>query len=161
MTIETLIRIPLSSSLVPATFGTVTITPLLNSITYSSLSKSLSLVVNSKDSLNSNVTNVSMSLSSNSFTTGIRKLLKLQVTLTIPPNSNVKTWAQFKCVDSIGQFATIESLKIVSMGRNINGLMREYNASRLVPYYYTSGVGESFYKDMVDFDLGIITNTSN
>ena len=102
-----------------------------------------------------------MSLSALSFSAGIRNSLALQVTLTIPPNSNVKTVIQFKCVDSTGQFANIESLKIVSMGRNINGLMREYNASLLVPTYYTSGVGESFYNDSVSFDLGIITNTSS
>ena len=93
-------------------------------------------------------------------TFGIRVSVSRIFTLNIPPNSNVRIILKFACVDTTGQFGSIQSLKIVSIGQNVNGLMREYNASLINPVLSSSGVAETFYSDSIMLDLGIITNTS-
>ena len=91
----------------------------------------------------------------------VRKIVSVKITLNIPLFYNLKTKITVKCIDvtTKKQFANIISLKIASMGSNIDGLMNEYN-QRLIPTVYsTSVLNASFYKDTAVLDLGIITNT--
>jgi hypothetical protein len=90
----------------------------------------------------------------------IKDVVPVVFNLNIPPNSNYKVALEFKCVDVAGQFGQIQSAKILSMGRNIDGLMREYKAGRILSVSNKSGIGESYYYDSIKIDLGIITNTS-
>jgi hypothetical protein len=47
---------------------------------------------------------------------------------------------------------------IASAGRNVDGIMGEYNAGILAPKY--TNATDTFYNSNATFDLGIITNTS-
>jgi hypothetical protein len=94
----------------------------------------------------------------------IRQMVPIIIHINIPPYSNVRTILNVSTVDTISnqQFASIQSLKILSAGRNINGLMNEYSKNFLTPVYSkTAKSGDSsFYNDNALFDFGIITNTS-
>lgn len=88
--------------------------------------------------------------------------MSLNLSLKFPPYSNIRTILRFSCVDpsSNRQLCNIKSVLITSIGRNIDGLNNEYKKNILQPVYFRSIPGMIFYNDSVNFDLGIITNTS-
>ncbi len=59
---------------------------------------------------------------------------------------------------SMRPFADIRSARIVSMGRNVDGLFNDYSLYGKHQPEFVSSVDE-YYADHVVFDLGIITNT--
>ena len=94
----------------------------------------------------------------------VKQIVPVIVTLNVPPYSNLRTILNISTVDSVTgqQFAHIQSLKILSAGRNVDGLFNEFNKGFLQPSFSrTAKSGDSsFYYDNAIFDLGIITNTS-
>jgi hypothetical protein len=94
----------------------------------------------------------------------VKQTVPILITLNIPPYSNLRTVLNMSTVDSVTgqQFAHIQSIKILSAGRNVDGLMNEYGKGFMQPTFYrTARSGDSsFYYDNAIFDLGIITNTS-
>jgi hypothetical protein len=94
----------------------------------------------------------------------VKQTVPMIITINIPPYSNLRTVLNISTVDSVTgqQFAHIQSLKILSAGRNVDGLMNEYSKGFMQPSFSrTAKSGDSsFYFDSAFFDLGIITNTS-
>ena len=100
----------------------------------------------------------------------IGQIVKVNITLTIPLFTNLRTKLMFTCIDtSTGQpkqFANILSFSVISMGKNVDGLMSEVNELGLYPQvssltsngykYY-----ENYYNDTAVLDMGVITNTGN
>ena len=87
----------------------------------------------------------------------------VNITLNIPPFSNLRTVLNVSAIDlsTNKQFGAIQSLKIISAGRNVDGLLNEYNLGLMPgPTFYMSASDAAFYYDTAVFDLGIITNTS-
>jgi hypothetical protein len=91
----------------------------------------------------------------------IKQLVTFRVNINIPPNSNLPANFTFTCASPGFQYGHIKAIRVISMGRNIDGLMREYNASFLSPTFYSTNSSATFYTDSANFDLGIITNTGN
>ena len=88
----------------------------------------------------------------------------MMITINIPLYSNLRTILNISTVDSVTgqQFAHIQSVKILSAGRNVDGLVNEFNKGFLQPSFSRAAKSGdlSFYNDNAIFDLGIITNTS-
>ena len=102
-----------------------------------------------------------MNLSTISTTAYLRQLVSTQVQISIPLFYNLRTKITLKCVDNKTnqQFADIKSLRVISLGQNIDGLFNEYNKSLMPTIFNTSVLNAQFYKDTAILDLGIITNT--
>ena len=99
---------------------------------------------------------------------GIGQIVKVNITLVIPLFTNLRTKLMFSCIDtSTGQpkqFANILSFSVISMGKNVDGLMSEINQlgfnptmSRLSSNGYK--YYENFYNDTAVLDMGVLTNT--
>lgn len=90
----------------------------------------------------------------------IRQKVNIKFKINVPSFSNIRVVLNFSCVQSGVQFARIDSLGISSIGKNIDGLAKEYEAQLLSPVYSREDSSASFHQDTAVFDLGIITNTS-
>lgn len=77
--------------------------------------------------------------------------------VNIPPGRNYRTQLYMYCQVSGKTFCKFESMHIVSIGRNIDGLWNEYQLGLIKPTF--SKQTDTFYTDLGLLDLGIITNT--
>jgi hypothetical protein len=90
----------------------------------------------------------------------IRQSVNIKFKINVPSYSNIRLVLNFSCVQSGVQFARIDSLGISSIGKNIDGLAKEYEAQLLNPVFSRKDSLANFHQDTAEFDLGIITNTS-
>ncbi len=90
----------------------------------------------------------------------IRQTVNIKFKINVPSFSNIRLMVNFSCVQSGVQFARIDALGISSIGKNIDGLEKEYQAQLLKPVFSRKDSSANFHQDTVEFDLGIITNTS-
>jgi hypothetical protein len=94
---------------------------------------------------------------------GIMQSYSFNFTLNASLWLNMRTVLTVSCIDPISGrvfcYLSPNSLSITSLGRNVDGLYREYANGFLVPTYSRNSAYETFYTDTATFDLGIITNT--
>lgn len=92
-------------------------------------------------------------------TASIGQSLTLNLSINIPPYSNCRTKLVFSCVDNLSarQFCHINSIKIVSFGKNVDGLQNEYLNNLILPLFDKTAM--TYYNDSASLDLGIVTNT--
>ena len=92
----------------------------------------------------------------------LRTIVKVNFSLALPLFSNLETKVIFECITTIRgqpeQFGSIHSFKVVSAGRNVDGVMSEVISNRINPVFSTRSPG-GFYADSAELDLGIVTNT--
>ena len=109
------------------------------------------LISNVSEKFSVNFTNQSVQSAS------IRQSLKINLAITIPPYSNCRAKIVFSCVHNQRQFCHFNSLKIVSFGKNVDGLKSEYEKNLMLTNFNKSVL--AFYNDTAILDLGIVTNT--
>lgn len=90
-------------------------------------------------------------------TVSIRQLLNLSFSIKIPPYTNCRAKILLSCVKNQRQFCDINSLKIVSFGKNVDGLKNEYSKNLIFEKLNKSVL--AYYNDTAILDLGIVTNT--
>ncbi len=99
-------------------------------------------------------------MSSLSETVAIGQNVTSHICIKFPDFANARTIVSLNCIDPVTgrQFCSFLSMKIVSAGRNVDGLMSEYTYKLMKPTY--NNLTDPIYTSSVTFDLGIITNTS-
>ncbi|RNA15674.1 hypothetical protein BpHYR1_008571 [Brachionus plicatilis] len=157
--LEAQVRIPISSPISPEATTNFVLKPMLNNFEYPSLTQTLTVTVKDPTDLVSNVSELYSFTEQPGQQVSIRQSLKLNISLKIPPYSNCRTKIIFSCVDKTSgrQFCQINSTRIVSFGKNVDGLKNEYLNNLILTEFNRSAM--TFYNDMAILDLGIVTNT--
>jgi hypothetical protein len=92
-------------------------------------------------------------------TVQMRQEVEFTYIITFAPYTDARTTLQITCIQSGDVFCQILSAKVVSVGKNIDGFLDEYNFGFMPFVYSRQNVPDNFYVDTVTFDLGVITNT--
>jgi hypothetical protein len=107
-------------------------------------------------------------MTSTTTTAGIGQIVTANISINIPQFSNLRTILTFSCLTTVSgvqkQFANILSFNVISMGKNVDGLMSEINKLGLnakMSSISPNGLKyfENFYNDTATLDLGVVTNT--
>jgi hypothetical protein len=80
--------------------------------------------------------------------------------LYIPAYTSVRVKYRFQALDnSVNQFGHILSANVTSVGRNVDGFAKDFYTTSLISPVYSTVLASPFYKETVEIDLGIVTNT--
>ena len=82
-----------------------------------------------------------MNMSNNSQLSNVRQTISAIIQISIPVFYSLRTKIRVSCIDNATkqQFANLKSLKVINMGRNIDGLFNEYKTGLIQTVYNTTG----------------------